>query len=284
MSIKRVLITGSNSYVGTNVEKWLMKEPDKFYVETISVRGDAWKSFDFSKFDVVFHVAGIAHIKETKRNKDLYFKVNKDLAVEISKKAKASGVLHFIFISSMSVFGVKQGIIDQNSIPKPKSFYGQSKFLAENTIKSIESSNFIVSVVRPPMIYGKNCKGNYPRLVNFIKKIHFFPIFNNQRSMLYIYNFTEFIKGLILNPLSGYFHPQNKDYVSTYNMVLLAFKIKKTRIFYSRFFNILFILFKNNLLLKVFGDLVYSKNISIIPFEYNIIDFAKSIHETEIKN
>jgi len=131
MSIKRVLITGSNSYVGTTVEKWLMKEPDQFYVETISVRGEAWKSFDFSKFDVVFHVAGIAHIKKTKKNKDLYFKVNKDLAFEVAEKAKDSGVSQFIFMSSMIVYNSKETKITKDTIPNPDNFYGKSKLEAE---------------------------------------------------------------------------------------------------------------------------------------------------------
>jgi nucleoside-diphosphate-sugar epimerase len=74
--LKRVLITGANSYVGTNVEKWLMKEPDKFYVETLDMKDPNWRNFDFSKFDVVFHVAGIAHVSTKKSMKDLYYKVN----------------------------------------------------------------------------------------------------------------------------------------------------------------------------------------------------------------
>ena len=88
--MKRVLITGANSYVGTNVERWLKKYPDEFEVDTVGTFNDEWKTADFSRYDVVFHVAGIAHQKETKENAHLYYEVNKDLAIETAKKAKES--------------------------------------------------------------------------------------------------------------------------------------------------------------------------------------------------
>ena len=86
--MKRVLITGANSYVGTNVEKWLMKEPDKYYVETLDMKDPNWREFDFSKFDVVFHVAGIAHVSKKKSLKELYYKVNTNITVKTDKISK----------------------------------------------------------------------------------------------------------------------------------------------------------------------------------------------------
>src|SRR5690554_777205 len=163
--MKRVLITGANSYIGTNVEKWLLKEPDKYHVETLDMKDPNWMNFDFSKFDVVFHVAGIAHIKETKKNRDLYYKINRDLAVETAKKAKNSGVRQFIFLSSMSVYGIDKGVISKDTIPKPKSAYGKSKYEAENEIRSIETDSFIVTILRPPMVYGYKSPGNFQKLV-----------------------------------------------------------------------------------------------------------------------
>jgi len=90
--MKRVLITGANSYVGTNVEKWLAKHPDRYHVDTISVKGDAWREHDFSVYDVVFHVAGIAHVSSDPKMKELYYSVNRDLAIQTAEKAKAEGV------------------------------------------------------------------------------------------------------------------------------------------------------------------------------------------------
>ena len=61
--MKKILIIGKNSYVGGSVKDYLEKWPRKYHIEVISARGDEWKGFDFSRFDVVFYAAGVAHIK-----------------------------------------------------------------------------------------------------------------------------------------------------------------------------------------------------------------------------
>ena len=135
--MKKILITGADSYIGTSVEKWLGKDPEKYQVDTVDMRTDSWKEKDFSPYDVVFHVAGIAHVKETKENQDLYYQVNRDLAYETATKAKSDGVRQFIFLSSMSVYGIDTGVIDKNTPVKPKSAYGKSKFQAEELINKL---------------------------------------------------------------------------------------------------------------------------------------------------
>ena len=70
--MKHILITGANSFVGTNIENWLMKEPKNFIVDTVDTMNEAWKKADYTKYDAVIHVAGIAHIKETKENRFNY--------------------------------------------------------------------------------------------------------------------------------------------------------------------------------------------------------------------
>ena len=91
--MKKILITGANSYVGTNVEKWLGNASlGTYQADTVSVRGEAWKDLSFSEYDVVFHVAGIAHVSANPKMKDLYFAVNRDLTLEVAKKAKEDGV------------------------------------------------------------------------------------------------------------------------------------------------------------------------------------------------
>ena len=100
--MKRILITGKNSYVGNSFEKWLSRYPDDYVIEKISLRDESWKEHDFSKYDVVYHVAAIVHKKEKPDMKSLYFKINRDLTVELAKKAKNSGVKQFIFLSTMA--------------------------------------------------------------------------------------------------------------------------------------------------------------------------------------
>ncbi len=97
--MKKILITGANSYVGTSFEKWLSQWPDKYHVDTIDMIDGTWREKSFVGYDVIFHVAGIAHIKETKENAHLYYEINRDLAFETAQKAKADGTKQFIFLS-----------------------------------------------------------------------------------------------------------------------------------------------------------------------------------------
>lgn len=281
MEKKRILITGKNSYVGVNFKNWLAQWPENYEVEEVSVRGEEWKKKDFSKFDTVLHVAGIAHIKETKENQSLYYKVNKHLAYEIAKKAKEAGVRQFVFLSSMSVYGIDNGIIYKNTPLKPLSAYGKSKLEAEELIKKLQDSTFIVSTIRPPMIYGKGCRGNYPKLARLALKTPFFLNVSNKRSMIYIDNLCEFIKKLIDNHSEGLFFPQNNEYVNTTEMVRLIAEFHEKNILMTKVFNPLLNLLKVRMLNKVFGDLVYDMKISEYQSEYRVCGFEKSIALTE---
>ena len=280
--MKSILITGKNSYIGTSLENWLMREPDKYKVDTVSTRDDAWKKKDFSQFDVVFHVAGIAHIKETKENQDLYYKVNRDLAYEIAQKAKQDGVGQFIFLSSMSVYGIENGVIDKNTPLKPNSAYGKSKLEAEELIKELQDDMFTVATLRPPMVYGKGCKGNYPRLARLALKTPIFPKVDNKRSMIYIDNLSEFVKQLIDNRSSGLFFPQNAEYVNTSEMVSLIAEAHGKKIVMTKLFNPLLQLLKTNTVNKVFGDLVYDMSMSEYESNYRVCGFRDSIETTEV--
>jgi nucleoside-diphosphate-sugar epimerase len=279
--MKKILITGKNSYVGKSLEKWLEKYPEIYVIDSISLRNNSWKDIDFSYYDVVLHVAGIAHINEKKVNADFYYKINRDLAFETAKKAKSDGVKHFIFLSSMSVYGIESGIIDKESPLNPRSSYGKSKLQAEKLIFSLEDETFKVAILRPPMIYGRGCKGNYPRLVNIVLKIPFFPNIKNKRSMIYIDNLSEFIRLLIDRCAIGIFFPQNEEYVCTSEMVKLITEVNGKKTLLVKLFNPFLRLLMTNTLNKVFGDLAYEKTMSVYKEDYNIIDFRSSIYLTE---
>jgi nucleoside-diphosphate-sugar epimerase len=279
--MKKILITGKNSYVGKSLENWLGNYPDKYSIDFISLRNDSWKVKDFSEYDVVFHAAGIAHIKETKKNADLYYKVNRDLTYEVAQKAKAEGVIQFIFVSSMSVYGIDSGVIDDCSPLKPKSNYGKSKLQAENLIIPLGNDKLNIVIIRPPMIYGKGCKGNYSRLANLALKLPVFPIVENNRSTIYIDNLCEFIRLLIDNWSKGIFFPQNEEYVCTSEMVKLIGHVHGKKIRMTKFFNPLLKLLMNTTLKKIFGNLVYKSDISEQRIKYNLYDFKSSIILTE---
>lgn len=280
--MKKILITGANSYVGTNVEKWLLNEPDKYHVETLDMKDPNWKEFDFSKFDVVFHVAGIAHIKETKKNKYLYDKVNRDLVFDVAYKSKREGVEHFIFMSSMSVFGLDEGKISLQTVPIPKSMYGISKFEGEEKIKQLSSNDFKVCIVRPPMIYGLNAPGNYSTLERYSKYLLFFPNTNNMRSMIYINNLSMIIQNIIDESKFGIFYPDNKDYVNTYNLIEIIRKSKgKPTINIKLLKPLIYVFMKlSNKINKIFGSLYYDqemkyKHDDILDLENSFEDMVK---------
>lgn len=287
--MKKILITGANSYIGTSLENWLAKETDKYKVDTVDMKGDLWKEKDFSEFDVVFHVAGIAHVSSDPKMEDLYYKVNRDLTIATAEKAKAEGVKQFIFMSSIIVYGDSSSskrVIDQNTVPTPSNFYGNSKLQAEEGIKPLETDEFKVVTLRPPMIYGKGSKGNYPRLAKLAQKLPVFPDIDNERSMLHIDNLCEFIRLMIENEESGLFFPQNKEYVNTSEMVKLIAEVHGKRVRLVKVFNPVLKLLglKVGLVNKVFGNLVYEKSMSDYKEGYRVRDLRESIELTELES
>lgn len=285
-NLKNILITGKNSYIGTSLENWLMRESDKYKVDTVDMKDRSWKDKDFSQYDVVFHVAGIAHVSSDPKMEELYYKVNRDLTIETAEKAKAEGVKQFIFMSSIIVYGDSSSskrVIDRNTVPTPSNFYGNSKLQAEKGIKHLETDDFKIVVLRPPMIYGKGSKGNYPRLANMAKKIPLFPNIDNERSVLHIDNLCEFIKVMIDYEESGLYFPQNKDYVKTSELVKTIADVHGNKIMMTKVFNpVLRLMFGIGIVNKVFGNLVYEKSMSdYYKANYRIRDFRKSIELTE---
>lgn len=275
-NVKRILITGANSYIGTSFEKYLKPYNEDYTVDTLDMLDVNWKEYDFSCYDTVFHVAGIAHRKETIENAHLYYEVNRNLAYEVAKKSRRSGVKQFIFLSSMSIYGMNTGVITKDTIPSPKTHYGKSKLQAENAIKKLSDDKFKVVILRPPMVYGKDCKGNYQLLRKFAVSVPFFPDYCNERSMIYIGNLCEFVKQIIDNEKQGEFCPQNADYVSTSDMVKLIADINGKDIKLVSVFNPFIKVIPIRVLDKVFGTLIYDKT--------DIVDkygFEKSIELSE---
>ncbi|MDR7238759.1 NAD-dependent epimerase/dehydratase family protein [Neobacillus drentensis] len=281
--MKRILITAKNSYIGHAFVEWTS---DRYIIEKISCRTDAWKKLDFAAYDVIFHVAGIAHVSTDPNMEAEYYKVNRDLTIDLATKAKADGVKQFIFTSSIIVYGDSSSdkrVIDLDTIPTPSNFYGDSKLKAEEGIRPLESENFKVVILRPPMIYGKGSKGNYPKLAKAARKLPLFPNIENQRSMLHIDNLCEFIRLMIENEESGLFFPQNREYVKTSEMVTLIAELYGKRVRLTRIFNpiISSIGLKVGIVNKVFGNLVYDQNISEYKENYRVRDLKESIRLTE---
>ena len=244
---------------------------------------DHWKKADFSQYDVVYNVAGIAHVKAAKGDEPLYYAVNRDMVIEIAKAAKAAGVKHFIHMSSMIVYKEVKTLagkqIHRDTVPEPNGFYGDSKLHGESGIRALADGSFKVCIMRPPMIYGPGCKGNFPKLMWLAQKTPIFPAWHNRRSMLYIDNLCEFVKQLILHEVDGTVYPQNAEYSDTVEIVRHFAKTNGKRIWITRLVNPAIWLFGNHVraLGKMFSDSTYDMEMSQYPFEYQIVSFKESL-------
>jgi UDP-glucose 4-epimerase len=237
-------------------------------------------------------VAGIAHSdrgKISKEREKIYYAVNTDLTVETAKKAKADGVKQFIFMSSIVVYGDsapigKEKMITKETQVSPTNCYGDSKVQAEKGLVQLEDDNFKVVILRPPMIYGKGSKGNYSLLSKIALKCPIFPYVENQRSMLYIGNFCEFVRLMIQNGERGIFWPQNKEYSNTSEVVKLIANSNGKRIILIKGFEWMFKILgeKVTLINKAFGNLYYDPKMSEYKEIYQNYNLRQSIEMAEL--
>jgi UDP-glucose 4-epimerase len=297
----RVLITGKHSFVGNGIEKRLLDFNEQqgeicYEIHKISVRGENWKNTDFSHYDVMIHVAGIAHAdveKIQEEEQKEYYRVNCDLAVEVAKYAKSQGVKQFIYLSSILVYGAsgsvgKKRVITKETVPQPENFYGRSKLMAEIELRKLQDECFVIDIIRSPVLYGEDCKGNYQQLRKIAHRTKIFPEIHSERSMLYIENLGEFVRLLMERRESGIFFPQNKKTVATSDLVKQIGEAKGKKIALWKCLNPFVRLASKmpgkigKLTNKAFGNLVYDQGMSIeIGQEYQLYSFEESIRRTE---
>lgn len=282
-TMKKILITGADSYVGESVRKYILSKENNFVIDSVDTRNEVWKHTDFSKYDVVFHVAGIAHVNADPSMEPLYYKVNRDLTIEIAKFAKAAGVKQFIFMSSQIVFhesqSLKSEILTTKTKENPNGFYGASKLQAEIGIKELETSFFSVCILRPPMIYGVGAKGNFPRLARLATKVLIFPAWHNKRSMLYIDNLAEFVLQVVNRSLRGTFYPQNKELSDTVEIIRFFANHAGHKVWISKLFNPLVWLgsFALQSINKMFATYYYDPEMSVTDFDYQLVSLEESL-------
>lgn len=290
--MKKVLITGADSYIGTSFERYIKENyPEEYIVDTVDMRDGNWRTKSFSGYDSVFHVAGIAHsdngrISEEKAK--LYYAVNTDLTIETARKSKEDSVKQFIFMSSAIVYGNsapigRSKIITRNTPVSPANCYGDSKVQAENGIRPLDGNDFHVVILRPPMIYGKGCRGNYRMLAKLAQKIPVFPCVKNQRSMLYIENLCEFVHLMIKNEEQGTFWPQNAEYSNTSELIKMIAEAhgKKVRLVKGFGWALRLLGHMTGLVNKAFGSLSYEAYISEYKENYRKYTLENSINKME---
>lgn len=277
-------ILGKNSYICKKFCEYISDTELK--IQTIDCRNDLWESVDFSLFETILCPIGIAHVSTDPSLESKYYEINRDLPVEIAKRAKEDGVKQFVFFSSMIVYGAdkpigNEYIIDVSTEPMPENFYGKSKLEAEQELLKLSDETFTVTILRIPMVYGPSCKGNFPQLLKVAKKSHICPQIQNKRSMIYVDNLCEFLKIVIENKSSGILYPQNSEYVSTVDIIKIAAKYFNHKIVFIRCFNPLIKLLskKIGVINKIFGTKIYDMSLSPDVSKYNKVDFETSIKE-----
>jgi UDP-glucose 4-epimerase len=217
----KILVVGTG-YIGKNFATYAQNAPRYPFdsVDTTDSR-EEWKRKNFEGYDSVIFAAGVAHRKQTAKNAALYFEVNRDLAVAVAQKAKNANVPQFIYLSSMAVYGKKEGEISAHTKPNPRhnDNYGTSKYEAENALKNLENGSFKVAIIRPPMVYGKDCPGKFAQLKSIANFLRITPDNNNKRSMIYIDNLSEFLCAVTATGKHGIFCPQDPDYHNTAHLI-----------------------------------------------------------------
>ena len=288
--MKKILITGRGSYLGNSLKAYLEAFGNHYRVDCVSLRSGDWTEQSFRGYDAVYHTAAIVH---QPRSKDApgelarYRAVNCDLAVDAAKKAKAEGVRQFVFLSTMAVYGLtaafgKTVTITAQTPTVPKDNYGLSKLEAERALLSLEGPDFRVAILRPPMIYGKDCKGNFRSLVSLARRLPFFPKVPNRRSMLYVGSLNRLVQQIIDREDRGIFCPQDPEYVNTSAMVQAIAAAQGKRLLLIPGFSWALHLLRHltGAVDKAFGSLVYDKALSKLEEDYCIASFPDSVKQS----
>ena len=288
--MKKILITGRGSYLGNSLKAYLEAFGNHYRVDCVSLRSGDWMEQSFRGYDAVYHTAAIVH---QPRSKDApgelarYRAVNCDLAVDAAKKAKAEGVRQFVFLSTMAVYGLtaafgKTVTITAQTPTVPTDNYGLSKLEAERALLSLEGPDFRVAILRPPMIYGKDCKGNFRSLVSMARRLPFFPKVPNRRSMLYVGSLNRLVQQIIDREDRGIFCPQDPEYVNTSAMVQAIAAAQGKRLLLIPGFSWALHLLRHltGAVDKAFGSLVYDKALSKLEEDYCIASFPDSVKQS----
>lgn len=298
---KKILITGADSYIGESFRVYAEEHyKDDFEIDVLDMIDPDWRKYDLSQYDIVYHVAGIAHadvgqVDDAARER--YYAVNTDLAVEVCEIAKKAGVKEFVFMSSMIVYGASAGygkkkVIDRDTVPEPANFYGDSKLQADVAVRNLADENFTVVVLRPPMIYGKGSRGNYPMLSKLAKKMPVFPDVENERSMLHIDNLCEFLCQVMLveSPDQAVvLIPQDREWTKTSQMVQEIAAVSGNKIKLLKSLRAVVAVGGKvpgkigGLVDKAFGNMVYDQGMSDYEgLDYRIVrSLRESIERTE---
>lgn len=259
----KLLITGSSGFVGSY---FINKYKDKYAIKTFSFLKDDINSVNCEDIDVVFHLSALVH-QMGGASADEYERVNVIQTLELANKAKLNGVKHFVFMSTIKVYGEETlSRYCENTKCVPEDDYGKSKLKAEKLLLELESENFKVSIIRTPIVYGYGVKANIKNLVNLVNKVSVLPFANiqNKRSMVYIGNLCHMINEIIIQQKSGIFLASDDEPLSTSRLIDLIAKNLDKKIYLIKipFFDSLLKLVKPSFHKRLYGSLEVDNTIT----------------------
>ena len=271
-----VLICGKHSYVGTSLMNNL---GDKFNFKELDMRTSEWKEFDFTPFDTIIYLAAIVHRPDV-QDSHLYKEVNEDLPVKVAEAAAKQGVQQFVFFSTMAVYGLApslsgKGKVSVDTAYIPVDLYGKSKLNAEIQLVNLQKKYpFVLSIVRPPNIYGENCPGNYHRYMKLCARyLLLFPLLrHNQFSMIHVDHLSKVIGKLISDRVSGLVCPQDEgeksNAVRIFQMAKENNRVHYQSIFLGKILYAFYKVFPMKQITNLFGDMYYDESLNNpIPLE-----------------
>lgn len=285
--MKRVMLIGVGGYIGGRFTEFIKNNYPDWKVDAVDSMNGKWREVDFRGYDAVYNVSGLAHANARHGSENQYYAVNGQLPIDVAKKAKAEGIPLFIQMSSQIVYGDMSELGDEKIItaktaPSAPTIYGKSKMMAERGLSDLMDESFQVAIIRPPLIYSEFARDNFPRLVNFAKKMPIFPKIENKQSMLYVDNLCELVRLIIEHNQGGIFYPQQERYIETSVIVADIARAVGNRMLQTRLFNpVLRLLSKFSsfdFIHKAFGSIIYDMDISNhFDGKYRIVSYNESI-------
>lgn len=235
----KVIVTGVTGFVGKNLCVYLEKHGVK--VEKLSLRDTNWKQKIPRIGQAIIHLAGKAHDVLNTSDDHEYYKVNRDLTIELFSEFLDSEISDFIYFSSVkAVADIVNDVLTEDVTANPKTTYGKSKLAAEQYLLEIKiPQGKRVLIIRPCMVHGPGNKGNLNLLYNVVKKGIPWPLaaFENRRSFLSIDNLNYLLKCILEDSKveSGVYNLADDEHLSTNDLINLISEVNGSR---TRFWNI----------------------------------------------
>ena len=283
---KKVILVGIGGYIGGKFTEYINKNYPDWQIDAVDSMNRKWAEADFTGYDAVYNVSGLAHANARQGSEELYYQVNGQLPIDVATKAKAEGVPLFVQMSSQIVYGDMSGLGEEKmltpeTVPAEPTVYGKSK-MAERGLQKLVDDKFQVAIMRPPLIYSEYARDNFPRLVNFAKKMPIFPKLKNKQSMVYVDNLCELIKLIIENNKGGIYYPQQECYIEISKIVKDIADAVGNKMWQTRIFNPALRLLSKvpqlGFIHKAFGSIAYDMEMSNhFDGKYRVVSYEESI-------